>query len=207
MRLSSIPCIAHAPHRPRCARGARLAAGHFMTSFCAMRWLARAREWLSSLRPDRGDPEAVAEQRRVWQALAERHGLTHTPGPHAGYFQDDRIAGSIDGRDIGAVVFAAYDIQKLVVTVSAACAAPAPTGQPLRGELVRWYEERRRAADLPPIRSDEAPWANELLVGVVYLADGRLVYEQLYGIDEARLTLALENLPLWADLLERAGRA
>jgi hypothetical protein len=158
------------------------------------------------LRPDRGDHAAVAEQRRVWQALAERHGLTHTPGPHADYFQDDRIAGSIDGRDVGAVVFAAYDIQKLVVTVSAVCAAAAPTGRTEGVELVRWYEARRRAADLPPIRSNDAPWARELLVGVVYLADGRLVYEELYGIDEARLALVLEKLPLWADLLERAGR-
>jgi hypothetical protein len=172
-----------------------------------MRWLARVRTWLSGLRPDRGDPAAVAEKRRAWQALAERHGLMHTPGPHRGYFQDDRMTGSIDGRDVQAVVFAAYDLQKLVGTVSAACAAPAPTGKQDRVELVRWYEARRRAADLPAIRSDEAPWSKDLLVGVVFLDDGRLIYEELYGIDEARLALVLAKLPLWADLLERAGRA
>jgi hypothetical protein len=169
-------------------------------------WFARLREWLSSVRRDRGDPEAVAEMRRSWQTLAERNGLTHTPGPHAGYFQDDRITGRIDGRDVQAVVFAAYDLQKLVVTVSAACEASAPTGRSERIELARWYEARRRAADLPPIRSDEAPWAKELLVGIVFLDERRLVYEELYGIDEARLALVLEKLPAWADLLERAAR-
>jgi len=170
-----------------------------------MRWLAGFRDWLSSLRPDRGDPEAVAEKRRIWQTLAGRHGLTHTPGAHAGYFQDDRIEGRIDGRDVRAVIFAAYDLQKLVVTVSAACEAAAPTGRAEHVELVRWYEARRRAADLPPIRSDDAPWAKELLVGIVFLDERRLVYEELYGIDEARLALVLEKLPAWADLLERAA--
>lgn len=171
-----------------------------------MRWLARVRAWFSTLRSDRGDPAAVVEQRRIWQTLAERRGLTHTPGPHAGYFQDDRIEGRIDGRDVQAVVFAAYELQKLVVTVSAACEASAPTGRSERVELVRWYEARRRAADLPPIRSDEAPWAKELLMGIVFLDERRLVYEELYGIDEARLALVLEKLPAWADLLERAAR-
>lgn len=171
-----------------------------------MRWLTGFREWLSSLLPERGDAAAVAEKRRSWQSLAEQHGLIHTPGPHAGYFQDDRIEGRIDGRDVRADVFAAYEIQKLVVTVSIACDAAAPTGRDARVELVRWYDARRHAADLPPIRGDDAPWAKELLVGVVFLDERRLIYEELYGIDEARLVLVLQKLPLWADLLERAAR-
>ncbi|HSR99077.1 MAG TPA: hypothetical protein VLM79_18610, partial [Kofleriaceae bacterium] len=146
------------------------------------------------------------EKHRSWQRLAEQHGLSHTPGPHAGYFQGARIGGTIDGRDVSVRVDFVEDLQKLMGWASVACDAAAPAGGSARGELVAWYEARRRAADLPPIRSDEAPWAKELLVGVIFLRDGRLVYEELYGIEESRLALVLEKLPAWADLLERAGR-
>jgi hypothetical protein len=172
-----------------------------------MRWVEHVRSWFQDLLPDRGDPADVAEKRRAWGALAERHGLTYRPGPHPGFFQGDRIEGQLDGRDLRVVIDALYDIQKLVVWVSLACDASEPTGRSSPLGLVARYKARRLAAGLPPIDGELDAWGRALVTGVFYLSEQRLVYEHLYGIDQAMLELLVTTLPAWALRLEQPDRA
>lgn len=169
---------------------------------------ARLRRWLGSLREE-GDPIAVAEKRALWQAIAAEHELTFEPGPQPGYFQDDRIHGRLGGRDVSVTIFAAYDIQKLVVQVTVPCDAVTPMNRPSRDELVAWYEVRRQSAGLPPIVPELAPWVLGRRLGVeAFLEPERqLVYLQVDGIEPATLRMMLAKLPSWARQLELAGRA
>jgi hypothetical protein len=172
-----------------------------------MRWVEQVRSWFQDLLPDRGDPADVAEKRRVWRALAERHGLTFLPGTHPGFFQGDRIEGQIDGRDVRVAIEALYDIQKLVVWVSVACDALKPAGQNSPLGLVAAYKARRLAAGLPPIDDELDAWGRALITGTFYLRDQHLVYEHLYGIDEGMLELLVTTLPTWGQRLEQADHA
>jgi hypothetical protein len=172
-----------------------------------MRWVDQVRSWFQDLLPDRGDPADVAEKRRVWRALAERHGLTYRPGPHPGFFQGDRIEGPINGRDLRVEVDALHDIQKLVVWVSLACDASEPAGQSSPLGLVARHKARRLAAGLPPIDDELDAWGRALITGVFYLRERRLIYEHLYGIDEAMLERLLTTLPTWVQRLEHADHA
>lgn len=169
---------------------------------------ARLKRWLGSLREE-GDPIAVAEKRALWQAIAAEHGLTFEPGPHPGYFQDDRIHGRLGGRDVNVTIFADHDIQKLVVHVTVACAAVTQMNRPSRDELVAWYEMRRQPAGLPPIDPELALWVlgQRLGVGAFLEPERQLVYRQIYGIEPDTLRMLLAKLPSWARQLELAGRA
>src|ERR1043166_7511346 len=95
----------------------------------------RFKRWLRLLR-DEGDPVATAEKRVLWQTIAAEHGLAFEPGPHSGYFQDDRIHGQLDGRDVMVTVGAALDIQKLVVEVRVRCDVVTPMNRRSRDQRV-----------------------------------------------------------------------
>jgi hypothetical protein len=144
----------------------------------------RFKRWLRSLRDD-GDPVATAQKRALWQTIAAEHGLIFEPGPHSGYFQDDRIHGQLDGRDVTVMVGAAYDIQKLVVEVRVRCDVVTPMNRPSGNDLVAWYEARRQSINLPPIDPDLASWVlgQRFGVGAFLEPERQLVYLQLYDID------------------------
>lgn len=169
---------------------------------------ARLRRWLGSL-CEAGDSIAVAEQRAQWQTIATEHGLSFEPGPHPGYFQDDRIHGRLGGRDVSVTIFASDDIQKLVVQVTVPCDAVTPMSRPSRHELVAWYDARRQSAGLPPIDPELAPWVlgERLGVGAFLEPEHQLLCLQVYGIEPSSLRLMLAKLPSWARQLELAGRA
>jgi hypothetical protein len=166
--------------------------------------------WVTAFRRRNGDAASVEKKRRCWRSIAERHGLTFYPGPHRGYFQGDRLEGQMDGRDVRIQSDADFDLQKLVVTVSVACDVATPAPHLSKHDLVAWYEGQAREAAVPPMDLELAPWVLGQRAGVGAVLDRherRLVYRQLYDIDEPTLELLLAKLPGWAQQLELASRA
>jgi hypothetical protein len=165
--------------------------------------------WVMAFRHRKGDATSVEKKRRRWRSLAERHGLVFHPGPHRGYFQGDRLEGRIDGRHVRIQSDADYDLQKLVVTVSIECEVATPGARLSKHELVEWYEARALKAAVPPIDLDLAPWVLGRRAGVGAVLDqheGRLIYLQLYEMDELTLEFLLAKLLRWAHQLELASR-
>jgi hypothetical protein len=109
---------------------------------------------------------------------------------------------------VSVVVFACYDLQKLVVEVKVACDVVTGMTMPMRRELVAWYDARRVAAGLPEIDGELAPWVLGHGEGAGAALDNRqLVYHQHYGIEATTLELMLVRLPIWAHQLELADRS
>jgi hypothetical protein len=172
--------------------------------------LGAIRRWLAN-QGDRGEPvREVAEKRKAWTALAERHQLTYLPGRHAAYFQGDRLEGQVDGRAITIRSDANYDLQKLVVVIVVECAAVPPSGHLSRSELVAWYDAEATARGLPATDSNVAAWIAGHRLGVgafVEPTERALRYRQLYEIDNETLEMLLVELPRFARQLELVWRA
>ena len=92
--------------------------GRLVTTALSMNMLDAVAGWLTAVRHRNGDATSVERQRGRWRSIAAHHGLAFHPGPHRAYFQGDRLAGRIDGRDVRIQSDADYGLQKLVVTAS-----------------------------------------------------------------------------------------
>jgi len=183
--------------------------GRLVSTALSMNMFDAVAGWLTAFRHRKGGATSVEQQRRRWRSIAERHGLTFHPGPHRGYFQGDRFEGRINGRDVRIQSAADYDLQTLVVTVSIECDVATPHPHLSRHELVAWYEARALEAAVPPIDPELAPWVLGRRAGVGAVLDQderRLIYRQLYEIDELTLEFLLAKLLRWAHQLELASR-
>jgi len=168
---------------------------------------ARFTKWLGALGAQRGDAAGTAAKRARWRRIANACGLTYQEGPHAGFFQGDRMVGERMGRNLEVAVEADYAIQKLVVEVSVTCQLGAEMEALSPRELVAWYESRQASHDLAPLPEDLASWvAGRRLGNGTRIRAARLQYLQLYEIADDTLEMLIATLPAWALQLELASQ-
>jgi len=146
-------------------------------------------------------PVRVRKSREAWKTVAQKYGLVFRRGPHLRSVQGDRLDGSIDASRVTVSADANYDLQKIVVVVSVELEGVASSIRLGRAELVAWYGERRTAVpELPTIDQEFEQWVLGRKHGIGASAeDGRLVYRQLFGIDDpATLGFLIEQLTNWS---------